>query len=69
MSLTIDSVYSTLVATLPDELLSEELERARRELLLSVRTRKVIARHRVHCLECELKRRADQRDLRNPGRG
>ena len=67
MILTIDAIYSKLAATLPDDVLAHELESARLVLLSSVRTRKEIARHRVYCLECELKRRADQRDERNPG--
>lgn len=66
--LDIDAVYTRLAANLPDEALTTELQRARRVLGSSVRTRKEIARHEVFCLECELKRRADQRELRNPGR-
>jgi hypothetical protein len=68
MPRTLDALYENLAAELPDEALSRELERARRDFMSSVRTRKEMARHRVACLECELKRRADQRAERNPGR-
>lgn len=64
----IDTMYARMAEELPDEVLSVELTRARRALMHSVRTRKEFALHKVACLECELKRRSDQRHLRNRGR-
>jgi len=67
MPLTLDDLYFDLAKQLPDEQLAREVELARRAVTVSARTRKDIARHRLYCLECELRRRAEQRDLRNPG--
>jgi len=64
----IDDYYADLAAKLADEDLQRQLEAARRCVQYSVRTRKELARHRVFCLECELKKRAQARDERNPGR-
>ncbi|HEV3311468.1 MAG TPA: hypothetical protein VG815_13230 [Chloroflexota bacterium] len=67
MRLTIDDIYTRLAARLPDDQLAHEVELARRAVELSARTRKTIAQHKLYCLQCELKRRAEQRDQRNPG--
>lgn len=64
----IDDYYTNLASRLPDDELKRQIEAALRQIELSTRTRKELARHRAYCFECELKRRAGQRDARNPGR-
>jgi hypothetical protein len=67
MTLTLDSLFTELAQTLPDEELARQVELTERAIMLLARTRKEIAEHRLFCLQCELKRRAAQRDERNPG--
>lgn len=68
MPATVDVWFSRFAAELPDEELARQVKLAQRAVLVSARTRKAIAQHRLYCLECELKRRAEERDARNPGR-
>jgi hypothetical protein len=67
MSLSIDAYYTQLALRLPDEELKRQAAAARRLSELLVRTRKDLAYRQAYCFECELRRRAAQRDERNPG--
>lgn len=69
MFATVDEIYTRFAAGLPDEQLAREVGRTQRVMSACVRTRKDIARRKLYCLQCELKRRASQRDVRNPGLG
>jgi len=64
----IDEYYATQAESLRDDQLQRELTAAEQVVRLAVRTRKDLAQRRLYCLQCELRRRADIRNQRNPGR-
>lgn len=48
-------------ARLGDDELATEIARMRRCALCMTRSRRDLARLQIHCLECEMERRADER--------
>lgn len=56
--LPLDECLTDLAASLPDDELIRQLSAAERVAKITARTRREIALHRVHCLQCELRRRS-----------